>query len=588
MRYYKLAQIWYVIYAVVVKADAEENIITTTNGKVRGTLIPVFDGFVSAFLGIPYGEAPIGRLRFRKPEPHKPWHDVWNATKYGKTCYQYIDKEFPGFSGAEMWNPNTEMSEDCLYLNVWTPVPKPHNATVMVWIYGGGFWSGAASLDVYDGKILAFTESVIVVSMNYRVGALGFLAVPASQEAPGNVGLFDQRLALQWVQDNIAAFGGNPSSVTLFGESAGAASVNFHVISPQSHHLFTRLILQSASANAPWAVLSSSEAKQRTVALARILDCPYSNDTEIINCLRNKHPEDIANNDFNVLPYAVIFRYGFVPIIDGDFITDDPRALNKLGHFKHTNALVGVNKDEGTYFLVYGAPGFSKDNESLITRSEFLEGVKMSLPDASELGVESVIFQYTDWADEHNLEKNRDALDDIVGDQNVICPVLEFAQNFAENGNNVYLYFFDHRSSNLAWPEWMGVMHGYEIEYVFGLPLAKPSDYTASEEALSRNIMHYWGSFAKTGIPRSQTPGKKWPLFTSTEQKYLTLNTEVPRVYKKLRAQHCQFWNTFLPRVQELTGVLNQQVLGKATKCCAMLQSGAEQWKAENATIYPF
>uniref|UniRef100_A0A8U8BLW2 Acetylcholinesterase n=1 Tax=Geospiza parvula TaxID=87175 RepID=A0A8U8BLW2_GEOPR len=142
------------------------------------------------------------------PGPARPWGGVLDALSHPHACFQPVDTMFPGFGGSEMWNPNREMSEDCLYLNIWAPAPRPKTpAPVLVWIYGGGFYSGAASLDVYDGRFLAAAEGVLVVSMNYRVGALGFLALPGHPEAPGNVGLLDQRLALRWVQANIAAFG---------------------------------------------------------------------------------------------------------------------------------------------------------------------------------------------------------------------------------------------------------------------------------------------------------------------------------------------------------------------------------------------
>ncbi|NWI68804.1 ACES Acetylcholinesterase, partial [Todus mexicanus] len=227
--------------------------VRTASGPVRGSRLGGLEawGDVVAFLGIPYAQPPLGPLRFRPPRhPPAPWPGVLDATAHRHACYQAVDTMFPGFGGSEMWNPNREMSEDCLYLNVWTPaLGRGGGVPVLVWIYGGGFYSGAASLDVYDGRYLAAAEGVVVVSMNYRVGALGFLALPGHPEAPGNVGLLDQRLALRWVQSNIAAFGGDPAAVTIFGESAGAASVGLHLLAPASRGLFRRAVLQSGSPN---------------------------------------------------------------------------------------------------------------------------------------------------------------------------------------------------------------------------------------------------------------------------------------------------------------------------------------------------
>lgn len=490
-----------VIYVFCTNVHCEDDdIILTKDGKVRGIQIPVFSKTITAFLGIPYGEPPVGALRFKRPEPVKSWTGVWNATKYGNSCYQYVDQTFPGFSGAEMWNPNTELNEDCLYLNIWMPSPKPRNASVMVWIYGGGFETGTASLDVYDGKFLARNERVIVVSFNYRVGALGFLAFPGNSEAPGNVGLFDQRLALKWVHENIAAFGGNPRSITLFGESAGGASVSYHLLSPRSHPYFTRAIMQSGTANAPWGVVSSTAAQTRALTLANLLSCSFRNETEIIACLRSKTPQEIIEKSLSALTQRSLIEINFLPTVDGDFLIDFPEHLLQLGQFKkNTQILTGVNKDEGSYFLVYQIPGFSKDHESLLNRTQFQDSVKLAFPKATELAIDSIIFHYTNWEDEQNPTHNRDAMDDIVGDYNFICPLLEFTNRNSELGNKAYVYFFSHRSSKMAWPSWMGVVHGYEIEFLFGIPLYRRLNYTKEEEILSRNIMRYWANFAKTG-----------------------------------------------------------------------------------------
>ncbi|GCB75944.1 hypothetical protein scyTo_0020419 [Scyliorhinus torazame] len=476
-----------------------ELLVSTKLGKVMGTRLPVLSGYLSAFFGIPFGEPPVGNLRFRKPEAKRLWSGIWNASSYPKNCQQYVDTQFPGFPGSEMWNPNKEMSEDCLYLNVWVPSPRPRNATVMVWVYGGGFYSGASTLDVYNGKYLAHTQQVLVVSMNYRVGAFGFLALHGSQEAPGNVGLLDQRLALQWVQDNIHFFGGNPKAVTIFGESAGGASGGMHLLSPGSRDLFSRAILQSGSPNCPWATVSVAEGRRRAVELGRLLNCNLNSDEELIDCLRAKEPQELIDKEWSVLPYNSVFRFSFVPIIDGDFFPDSLESMLNSGSFKKTQVLLGANKDEGSYFLLYGAPGFSIDSESTITREDFMAGVKLSVPQASDLGLEAVALQYTDWLDENNGIKNRDAMDDIVGDHNVICPLMHFASKYSKFGAGTYMYFFNHRASNLVWPEWMGVIHGYEIEFVFGLPLEKQLNYTEEEEMLSRKIMHYWSTFARTG-----------------------------------------------------------------------------------------
>ncbi|OCT59426.1 acetylcholinesterase [Xenopus laevis] len=536
-------------------------LVTTRSGKVRGFRLPVLSSQVSAFLGIPFAEPPLDKMRFRRSEPKKPWTDVWDATAYPNACYQYFDTLYPGFPGMEMWNPNRPMSEDCLYLNIWVPHPRPSNATVMVWIYGGGFSTGSSSLDVYDGRYLCHAENVIVVSMNYRVGAFGFLTLaPGSSDAPGNVGLFDQRLALQWVQDNIAFFGGDPRTVTIFGESAGAVSVGMHVLSPGSHHLFSKAALQSGSPNTPWATVTPQEARRRTELLGKFLDCRIGNDTELLNCLRVKQPQELIDHEFSVLPAPSVFRFTFVPVPDGDFFPEPPEVLMNMGRFKPCPLLMGINQNEGSYFLLYGAPGFSKNNESLITREEFLSGVKMSVPHANDIALEAVVMQYTDWADEHAGIKNREAMDQLVGDHNVICPLTYFAGKVSETGNRVYTYVFDHRASNLAWPQWMGVPHGYEIEFVFGLPLDANLNYTPQEEALSRRMMRFWANFARTGDPNDGNDARqqRWPLYTASEQRYIAINNRRQQDLQGIRVQTCMFWNRFLPKLLNITDNIDE------------------------------
>lgn len=170
--------------------------------------------------------------------------------------------------------------------------------------------------------------------------------------------------------------------------------------------------------------------------------------------------------------------------------------------------LVGVVKDEGSYFLVYGAPGFSKDNESLISRAQFLAGVRVGVPQVSDLAAEAVVLHYTDWLHPEDPARLREAMSDMVGDHNVVCPVIQLAGRLAAQGARVYGYFFDHRASTLSWPLWMGVPHGYEIEFIFGLPLDPSLNYTTEERAFAQRVMKYWANFARTGlaVPKGGLP----------------------------------------------------------------------------------
>ncbi|XP_038549846.1 cholinesterase-like [Micropterus salmoides] len=538
-------------------ATQDDLVIKTRHGAVQGKLLSVLGGHVRAFLGIPYGKPPLGKLRFRAPEPVEGWEGVRDATKFPNCCYQMPDTAYPGFKGAEMWNPNTPLSEDCLYLNVWSPrfnKTQPQNsalAPVLVWIYGGGFALGTSSLDIYDGRFLSISEGVVVVSMNYRLGPFGFLSLPDNKNIRGNAGLLDQRLALQWVANNIAAFGGDSLKVTLFGESAGSASVGFHLLSPGSHGLFQRAVMQSGSPNAPWATISQTEAWQRSMKLATLLGCPTSNPAHLETCLQQADPEKITLNQYYVFTQPTMLAFFFVPHVDGDFIPDTVEVLLRTSKLPKKEVLLGLNKDEGTSFLMYGVPGFNITGQSLITRNDFLTGVNLDMTDADDVIKEAAIFQYTDWTDENNKMKNRDSLGTLVGDHQLVCPVLEFIHMYSQHGGKSFLYLFDHQSSINPWPEWMGVMHGYEIEFVFGMPLDASLGYTKNEVNMTKKIMKHWGNFARTGNP--EIDGANWPVFTPEQQEYVTLNYNHPEQKRMMRAKECHFWNKLMPKIQKVS-----------------------------------
>ena len=228
------------------------------------------------------------------------WEDVRDTRAKPNSCWQSVDDFFGAdFPGSNMWNPNTERSEDCLYLSVAVPRPRPKTpVAVMVWIFGGGFVTGTSTLDVYDPKILVSEENIIFVALQYRVASLGFLYFEQAG-APGNMGLFDQAMALQWIHSNIAFFGGNPNNITLFGESAGAASVSMHLLSPLSRNFFSQAIMQSGSATAPWATIDKEESVIRGLRLAQAVGCPHSraNLSASLECLRHVNASTLINSE---------------------------------------------------------------------------------------------------------------------------------------------------------------------------------------------------------------------------------------------------------------------------------------------------
>lgn len=367
-----------------------------------------------------------------------------------------------------------------------------------MWFFGGGFYSGTTTLDVYDPKILVSDENIIVVAVNYRVASLGFLFFDRP-DVPGNAGMYDQLMGIEWVRDNIASFGGNPHNITLFGESAGAVSVGLHLLSPLSRHLFSQAIMQSGSATSPWGIQDRKENMKRGLLMAEAVKCPHdeSNMDAVIECLRSKDPFDLVNNEW--FDYGVA-EFPFTPVVDGAFLDEMPTQSMANKNFKKTNIMAGSNSEEGFYFIIYYLTDLFKNQEDVyINRQEFIQAVKQLNPYVGEMGQEAIIFEYTDWVNPEDTIRNRDAIDKLVGDYKFTCSVNEMALRYAETGNDVFMYYFSQRATVHPWPRWMGVMHADEINFIFGEPLNPVFGYSKEEQELSRKMMRYWSNFAKTG-----------------------------------------------------------------------------------------
>ncbi|XP_049999396.1 pyrethroid hydrolase Ces2e-like [Alexandromys fortis] len=322
----------------------EANPIRNTDaGKVRGSLVHVRGTKVGVhrFLGIPFAKAPVGPLRFAPPEAPEPWSGVRDGTSQPAMCLQNDDIiNLDGLKRIKLIMPPISMSEDCLYLNVYTPAHarEGSNLPVMVWIHGGALIIGMASW--YDGSKLAATEDVVVVNIQYRLGVLGFFST-GDQHARGNWGFLDQVAALRWVQQNIAHFGGNPDQVTIFGESAGGTSVSFHVVSPMSRGLFHRAIMQSGVALLPLLISNTSEIVFTMVA--KLSGCATSNSKALVHCLRDKSEAEILaiNKAFRIIP----------AVVDGEFLPRHPQELLASADFHPVPSIIGVNNDEYGWIL---------------------------------------------------------------------------------------------------------------------------------------------------------------------------------------------------------------------------------------------
>jgi len=532
-------------------------IVDTKLGKIQGFETATSDNKkVSAWYGVPYAQPPVGNLRFRHPRPADPWEGVKKTHDQPNSCVQVRDTMWPGFSGSEAWNTNTKQSEDCLYLNVVVPRPHPKDAAVIIWIYGGGFWSGTTTLELYDLRAMAAEQNIIMVGIQYRVASLAFLFFD-TEDVPGNAGMFDQLQAIQWVKENIAQFGGDPNRITLMGESAGACSVSLHLLSPLSRNLFSQAIMQSASALAPWGVVSKAEGMRRSLRLAENLKCPHdpSDTRSSIDCMRKLNASTIVGQEWENIVHGFTGGIGvFTPIVDGSFLDDTPGAAMRSGNFKKANILLGSNKDEGNYFVLYSFfEMFPKQEEVFINRKQFKQCIEDAYPFANSLQRKAIEYEYTNWLNPDDPVSNRVAVDRMTGDWEFTCPVLDFAHKYSETGNNVYMYYFSEVASVSPWPSWTGAMHADEIAFVFGLPLNHNHGYSKQEIELSRQIMSYWANFAKTGNPSLYENDKwtdtYWPMHTPLKRETLTLSSNSSKVLEGHGVRKCAFWKRFLPQL---------------------------------------
>ncbi|GBM53525.1 Acetylcholinesterase [Araneus ventricosus] len=468
-------------------------LVKTNIGSLIGTYVKVFDTDVAAFLGIPFAKPPTGRRRFQKPEPIEPWEGKLFANRKPRPCMQYSSKNYSFIS-------TTEPSEDCLYLNVWTPKERCCDTKellpVLVWIYGGAFAFGSTDIDLYDGSVIASYGEAVVVSMNYRLGAFGFLNF-GTKDAPGNMGLHDQRLALKWVKENIRYFGGDPDKITIFGESAGAISASVHMVSPLSRNLFKRVILQSGTAYHPNVMDPPTVSRTKSKIFAEMANCTTVSDeidpSLLVVCLRMVDAMALAQVEDAFTSKSVMF---FAPSYGNEFLPKSSIEAYESGDIAPVDVLMGCTRDEGSMFLNFMFPDiFPSDKTPNITKSHLvpiLSGVFQLLPEEGISKIMNFYFQNFIEEDSEGIVK---ALSDAFGDYFFNCPTMYLAEKL----KNVYLYYLTHRSSRDTSADWLGVQHFYDVQFVFGKPIVDVKRYTPEDGRFSGDLVQKWVSFAENG-----------------------------------------------------------------------------------------
>jgi len=471
-------------------AGAQIRDAAVTGGRVSGV---VADG-ITAFKGIPFAAPPVGARRWKAPQPVVKWTGVKTATAFAPGCMQD-----PAL--AKLFGAPDAVSEDCLYLNVWTPArTAAERLPVMVWIYGGAFTSGMTSIPAYDGAPLA-EKGVVLVSASYRVGPFGFLAHPdlsrESGKGSGNYGLQDQIAALRWVKDNISKFGGDADRVTIFGESAGGISVSMLAASPAAKGLFHRAISESGGSFGPAKTANEGGATVPSLKVAEATGRAF---------LTRLGAADV--DAARALPAETIQKAlggglasGFWPVFDGDVLPGDQYELYRAKRYNDTPILIGTNSDEGVTFVPGAAQPAAFEAAIRAGYGAKADAILAAYPHAT-------------------LMESTQSARNIFRDATFAWHTWAWALlQSKQNKSKAYVYYFDHRTPLSP----NGAGHAAEIPYVFRTlgkftgPAALVGSPRPEDRAMSDLMSSYWVNFAKTGDPNG--PGlPPWPAFTESAQ----------------------------------------------------------------------
>jgi para-nitrobenzyl esterase len=491
-------------------------VVGTAAGRLEGR---ERRGFVE-FRGVPFAEPPMGGLRFRPPTPVKPWSGVRSAETNGPSAPQVgpVNRVIRTLIGAA----GSKQSQDCLYLNVWTPRADKRRRPVLLWIHGGAFILGSGTTPVYSGARLATRGNVVVVTINYRLGALGFLSfaglTSGSDPAPANLGLRDQIAALEWVRDNIADFGGDPENVTLFGESAGAMSTGTLLGVPRARGLFQRAILQSGAAhNVSSAELASRIAAHYVEALG----------------LTGSYEKGLGERSVTELMAAqarTTARFGLAdgvmawqPCVDGDLIPEQPLAAIGRGLSADVPVLVGTNRDEWKLFIAADPRGLRLDERGFRDRLDRV----MPGEDGDGKAVSALAARaYARVVGPRGLEPS-ERWAAFQSDRIFHHPATCLLEKQSDHQPNTFAYLFEWSPPIVG--RWLGACHGLELPFVFGgvkTALVRAGlGATRGAQHLSSRMQDAWVAFAKNGDP-SHAKLPEWPSYSRFARNTMSFNTE--------------------------------------------------------------
>ncbi|CAN8006438.1 unnamed protein product [Ixodes hexagonus] len=518
--------------------------VQTSSGLLNGVRSKVSNlGYVRQFLGVPYAQSPIGQLRFAPPVAlgEDAASRRLDSRRHGPSCVQ--PPHMKELISDLLDTDSEEMSEDCLTLNVYVPeVKDAERLPVIVWLPGEGF--DYAMSRHFDGSYLALQGTVIVVTVNYRVAAFGFLSA-LNADAPGNVGLLDQRMALKWVKKNAAHFGGSPDKVTLMGRFTGAMSASIHLASPIKERLFEKVVLQSGIAVGDY--VFDSAPLNATSKLAHAVGCHRDSAAEMVSCLQQVPAAELLNNS---LRGGLSFR----PIFDGELVVEEPMTAVKKGRHQAVDVIIGTNQHEGSLCLLtlqyLQSHFYHRLLKDQLTAEDLAEMVRYHVHDftknTQEVLAKLVLHEYRY---QHAKDGLRSQYLHFCGDMYIASHAEQMARLLSQHKRgSVYIYQFAHRPSFSVHPDFLGAAHGDDVLFAMGLVL-KRRDISKQEALLSKRMSLSLGNFALNSNP-SLVDELNWPQYNQETQQVMHFTTELPEDRRSKMDRATSFWHQIVPLIE--------------------------------------
>eukprot|EP00055_Hartaetosiga_balthica_P006252 m.19384 g.19384 ORF g.19384 m.19384 type:complete len:560 (-) comp5105_c0_seq1:307-1986(-) len=494
---------------------------------VKTTLGPV-NGFKTKnariWRGIPYGAPPVGPMRWADPQFRYPWTSTLNATTFGPACPQ--DCRLPPLGCQK------QQSEDCLFLNVYAPLADG-NYPVMVWFHGGRYEQGSEGVELYDPQLVVAENNVVIVTVNYRLGVLGFLAMP-EHGLLGNWGSKDQRLSMMWVKENVLGFGGNPNKVMIYGQSAGGTSISYHLTSERSWPLFNSAVLESAPFSLP--LLTPASAQEHYSVWASDAGCDPSD----LACLRGLNISTVVAAQMTAqtkiwLVRPMVLFFPWTPVVDGDELLYDPFTAIHKGHYSKVPIIIGNVGDESRMFVF---EAFSKLNK--VEAEALIDVIFRGNGEPKDI---MEMYPVPEQLDDYRTYLTPPASDYVIA-----CVSQNISKVISADGVDVFHYVFDH-----AWIERGGwgpnytfcegyPCHAVELPFVFdSATFVDGFQFTDKEQQLANLVSGFWASFATNDKPTSKQ-GLVWPTFTTQQQNTMLFNL-TSTVVTDHRRNYCEFWD---------------------------------------------